>query len=189
MESRTIYIVGDKDYLMHHGIKGQKWGVENGPPYPLNSDISTGSKLKNTQTIDDVKKALENWDIPTRYKTILGIEKQTSDLIERYQHGDKLSKHEKKVIDSIGKDNIDGYTKYVKLRKFVDDKFGNYYLGKSKSKDFDKYSKMIEEACKTKDWTKIRKANSEFVGAGLRAIGIDDTPENREIAELLIMED
>lgn len=24
------------DYLMHHGIKGQKWGVRNGPPYPLN---------------------------------------------------------------------------------------------------------------------------------------------------------
>lgn len=46
MELRTIYIVRDKDYLMHHGIKGQKWGVENGPPYPLNSDISTGSKLK-----------------------------------------------------------------------------------------------------------------------------------------------
>lgn len=23
------------DYLAHHGIKGQKWGVRNGPPYPL----------------------------------------------------------------------------------------------------------------------------------------------------------
>lgn len=23
------------DYLMHHGIKGQKWGIRNGPPYPL----------------------------------------------------------------------------------------------------------------------------------------------------------
>lgn len=22
-------------YLMHHGRKGQKWGVQNGPPYPL----------------------------------------------------------------------------------------------------------------------------------------------------------
>lgn len=25
-----------KDYLSHHGVQGQKWGVENGPPYPLN---------------------------------------------------------------------------------------------------------------------------------------------------------
>lgn len=23
------------DYISHHGIKGQKWGVKNGPPYPL----------------------------------------------------------------------------------------------------------------------------------------------------------
>ena len=30
------YIDEDSDFLMHHGIKGQKWGVENGPPYPLN---------------------------------------------------------------------------------------------------------------------------------------------------------
>ena len=32
--------------LYHHGIKGQKWGVRNGPPYPLGSDVSTGSRLK-----------------------------------------------------------------------------------------------------------------------------------------------
>lgn len=25
----------NKDFLMHYGIKGQKWGVKNGPPYPL----------------------------------------------------------------------------------------------------------------------------------------------------------
>ena len=23
------------DFLAHHGIKGQEWGVRNGPPYPL----------------------------------------------------------------------------------------------------------------------------------------------------------
>ena len=22
-------------FLSHHGIKGQRWGVKNGPPYPL----------------------------------------------------------------------------------------------------------------------------------------------------------
>lgn len=39
-------------YLMHHGIKGQKWGVKNGPPYPIGSSpkkvfISGTSKIKN----------------------------------------------------------------------------------------------------------------------------------------------
>lgn len=35
-----------RDYIAHHGIKGQKWGVKNGPPYPLDSKISTGKRLK-----------------------------------------------------------------------------------------------------------------------------------------------
>lgn len=33
--------------LFHHGIKGQKWGIKNGPPYPLSSNISNGKKLKS----------------------------------------------------------------------------------------------------------------------------------------------
>lgn len=38
-------------YLAHHGIKGQKWGVKNGPPYPIGSSprkvfISGTSKIK-----------------------------------------------------------------------------------------------------------------------------------------------
>lgn len=36
--------------LYHHGIKGQKWGIRNGPPYPLDSDISTGSRLKKIES-------------------------------------------------------------------------------------------------------------------------------------------
>lgn len=32
--------------LVHHGVKGQKWGKRNGPPYPLDSSKSTGSRLK-----------------------------------------------------------------------------------------------------------------------------------------------
>lgn len=39
-------------YLAHHGIKGQKWGVRNGPPYPLDAsskaraDKSSGNTAK-----------------------------------------------------------------------------------------------------------------------------------------------
>lgn len=34
------------NYLAHHGIKGQKWGVINGPPYPLGSGDHSASEKK-----------------------------------------------------------------------------------------------------------------------------------------------
>lgn len=40
---------GHKEYLAHHGIKGQQWGVRHGPPYPLKqpqTDISDDSYSK-----------------------------------------------------------------------------------------------------------------------------------------------
>lgn len=39
------------DYLAHHGIKGQKWGVKNGPPYPLEDDQKTTSEHKRNKKI------------------------------------------------------------------------------------------------------------------------------------------
>lgn len=36
------------NYLMHHGIPGQKWGVRNGPPYPLDRKASHRSKSSIT---------------------------------------------------------------------------------------------------------------------------------------------
>lgn len=43
-----------RNELRHHGIKGQKWGVKNGPPYPLgasdhsSSEKKAGWKVNNT---------------------------------------------------------------------------------------------------------------------------------------------
>ncbi len=33
------------DHLEHHGVKGQQWGVKNGPPYPLDRSKSDGHRL------------------------------------------------------------------------------------------------------------------------------------------------
>lgn len=48
MNRSQYYIMRKKheDYLMHHGVDGQKWGVKHGPPYPLDDSQSTGSRLK-----------------------------------------------------------------------------------------------------------------------------------------------
>lgn len=36
----TFYPQNDyRGYLSHHGIKGQKWGEQNGPPYPLSTRV------------------------------------------------------------------------------------------------------------------------------------------------------
>jgi len=46
------------DYLCHHGVEGQKWGVKHGPPYPLDDSVSTGNKLKKRST-REIKKSVK----------------------------------------------------------------------------------------------------------------------------------
>ena len=53
MASYVYKMSEDSDFLMHHGIKGQKWGVENGPPYPLDpkKDYTAAEKKANAKKI------------------------------------------------------------------------------------------------------------------------------------------
>lgn len=46
----NIYVgvlISEREFLSHHGINGQKWGVRNGPPYPLSSDAKSSSEKKS----------------------------------------------------------------------------------------------------------------------------------------------
>lgn len=45
-----------KNYLEHHGIKGQKWGIKNGPPYPLKGVRIATAKNIVTEIGNKVKK-------------------------------------------------------------------------------------------------------------------------------------
>lgn len=44
-------ITRTSDYLKHHGIKGQRWGEKNGPPYPLDAkthkEVVSGAEKNN----------------------------------------------------------------------------------------------------------------------------------------------
>ena len=39
-------LVSENDVLSHYGIDGQKWGVRNGPPYPLKDNDTSKYSTK-----------------------------------------------------------------------------------------------------------------------------------------------
>ena len=56
MNQKYIDMVYGENHLEHHGIQGQKWGVTNGPPYPLGQnvcamlgEIASGNKVSAKQ--------------------------------------------------------------------------------------------------------------------------------------------
>ena len=51
-------VYDSNDYLSHHGIQGQKWGKQNGPPYPLAP--SAHSATEKRRYSDNAGK-LESW--------------------------------------------------------------------------------------------------------------------------------
>ena len=43
----------DYEHLAHHGIKGQKWGVRHGPPYPIEDrTMKAGTRLNSVEMVD-----------------------------------------------------------------------------------------------------------------------------------------
>ena len=71
--------------IFHHGIEGQKWGVKNGPPYPLNGttkiltaarDIHSAKKRRKndgsatTMTDDELKKYVARANLEKQYYEI-----------------------------------------------------------------------------------------------------------------------
>jgi len=48
MSEFIFHTVKYYDALMHHGIRGQKWGVRNGPPYPIEDKVlRKGTRLNH----------------------------------------------------------------------------------------------------------------------------------------------
>ena len=68
----------------HHGIEGQKWGVRNGPPYPLDRMVSTGKALKSTI------KARHETHVAEKHKKLAAKIISTNQKIEYYEVKNKL---------------------------------------------------------------------------------------------------
>lgn len=91
------------NYLEHHGIEGQKWGVENGPPYPLNkSKYSRSEKKALNKRVKEAKKSRKN---ANRYKILMNDKE-----LENYENRLKREKN----IDVLTKENLSSGSSFIK---------------------------------------------------------------------------
>lgn len=67
------YMIYDKDsYISHHGVKGQQWGVQNGPPYPLDPQKITDKRTARKTLRKHNTQTLKYLDQLTRERTSTG---------------------------------------------------------------------------------------------------------------------
>lgn len=151
---RYIFDYHDEDsYLEHHGIKGQKWGVSNGPPYPL--DYESHSK---SETQKNPKKLLTAGNTLSERKKILSKSSTKND--ETMQ----LDKHKepKRVLDNSKNRRRSSDTEIDKIESLAD--FNRELLKKNPNAAVANPNLL--------DWAKAHKKELAIGAGAVAAIGI-----------------
>ena len=100
----------DMEELTHSGIKGQKWGIQNGPPYPLSRDISTGSRLKTTSSArkpGGIRGYLQTRNLKKKKQAALEKARQTkAENAQKKQTAEEHAAEVKKILESGDRNKI-----------------------------------------------------------------------------------
>lgn len=99
-------------YLEHHGIKGQKWGVLNGPPYPLGSGRTIKKQQKKAAKaiqkgdFTDLDKRLSQLDSRKKYDAARA---KMDEIKKRYDNDKTFGKdaHEYMVAKEKVKEDLE----------------------------------------------------------------------------------
>lgn len=127
------------DSLFHHGIEGQKWGVKNGPPYPLDASDHSAAEKKHMgyfarkkaakeeekqkkQAEEDARKAAKKQE----EDDLAEAKKKHDEALNRLVDMETKFMESKEYSDMVDKD-IDDYVAYEKQHAFQDGKFTRYY--------------------------------------------------------------
>lgn len=100
----------DMEELTHSGVKNQKWGVRNGPPYPLSRDISTGSRLKTNSSgrkPGGIRGYLQTRKVKKKKQAALEKARQTkAENAQKKQTAEEHAAEVKKILESGDRNKI-----------------------------------------------------------------------------------
>lgn len=156
----NIYNPYVRNELYHHGIRGQKWGKRNGPPYPLGAGDHSASEKKagwrksldNDGKTDKVKKpkkqTIGSTDHPKSEKSIAKELQFLGDIAGHWSRSDdnaaEINERTLAFMKKIEEKSIDWYEDEPKSERAKAWK-------KEKDKAFEKIEKTLEAKAKDAD--------------------------------------
>lgn len=151
----------ESNYLAHHGILGQKHGVQNGPPYPLDADKHSASEkkagwrkslagaIKNHKRKKQRKKALEKAQAVRKAKA------------EEKRKQEEFAKKKEEILKSGDPNLIMKYRKQLTdnelqsaVNRIRSEQAMKDFIASSQKSGFDKIDGVMQKAGKVTDWAK-----------------------------------
>ena len=163
--------------LYHHGVKGQKWGVENGPPYPLSDEVSTGKRLKKVEKLEKkselnrgyMKKHEDYYDNKTK-KENEKVDKKADKKIEKINKKREFKKEVNETHNYMQLHLNDNGYKYakedalkaeIKMKKLLAKENGGKYRYKDMTdEEKEYYRKSVEKKVGTAAWVTLVAASA-----------------------------
>ena len=149
------------DELKHHGVEGQKCGVQNGPPYPLDRKKELKKAYKASKKIFTISKSREyakNSDAVKQVSNADDIKKNVDTLKKADTNIDNIEKKDRKEIAQYARPEV--------LKVANKHGWDKDYINELKKSDDAVLDAIYEDVHANGDWTgaftKLAKTNAEY---------------------------
>lgn len=177
--------MNNNEYLAHHGIKNQRWGVKHGPPYPVVR--GTGGKPKVTNIVKSrLKGAIEKRKEARAEKKVENADQRHSRLREEVVRSPKkITKYKKE----FSRQELEDMIKEIQFNRKLEDirfeeikrgreRFESFKKSVGNIKDFATYSKDMYNLAA--DINNLLVDSGKSNGAKWKKLGGDNNNSNKK---------
>lgn len=149
----------ESNYLMHHGILGQKWGSKNGPPYPLDEGDHSAREKKAGWMKSLAKAAKDHKVKKQRKKALKKAQEVRKQQRAEKKKNDEFAKKKEEILRSGDPKMIMKYRKQLTdnelqsaLNRIRNEGELNKFIAASEKSGFDKIDSFMKKAGQVSDW-------------------------------------